>query len=82
MTLISHVKKNDAWMIDSGFSHNMTGDKSEFENLEHCNGGSLIFGNDETWYLKVKEYISLTNKLRCDNSYWIEGLKHKLLSVT
>ena len=29
MTLISHVRKNDTWIIDSGFSHHMTGDKKK-----------------------------------------------------
>ena len=26
MELISHVRKNDTWIIDSGCSHHMTGD--------------------------------------------------------
>ena len=30
MTLISHVSKNDTWIIDSGYSHHMTGDKTKF----------------------------------------------------
>ena len=34
MALISHVSKNDTWIIDSGFSHHMTGDKTNFEHFE------------------------------------------------
>ena len=30
MALISHVSKNDTWIIDSGCSHHMTGDKTKF----------------------------------------------------
>ena len=30
MALISHVSKNDTWIIDSGYSHHMTGDKAKF----------------------------------------------------
>ena len=30
MTLISHVSKNDTWIIDSGCSHHMTGDNFFF----------------------------------------------------
>ena len=31
MALISHVSKNDTWIIDSGCSHHMTGDKTKFD---------------------------------------------------
>ena len=31
--LITHVKNNDGWIIDSGCSYHMTGDTSKFENL-------------------------------------------------
>ena len=43
MTLISHVSKNDTWIIDSGCSHRMTGDKTKFEHFEHYDGGSVRF---------------------------------------
>ena len=35
MTLISHVSKNDTWIIDSGCLYHMTRDKSKFEHFEH-----------------------------------------------
>ena len=47
MTLISHISKNDTWIIDSGCSHHMADDKSKFENLVHYDGGSVRFGHDE-----------------------------------
>ena len=34
MALISHVSKNDTWIIDSGCSNHMTGDKTKFEHFE------------------------------------------------
>ena len=49
--------------------------------MEHYDGGSVRFGNNEPCCIKGKGYISLTNGLRCDNSYWVEGLEHNLLSV-
>ena len=76
--LISHVRKNDTWIIDSGFSHHMTRDRIFFE---HYDGGGVRFGNNEPCCIKGKGHISLTNELVCDNSYWVEGLKHNLLSV-
>ena len=44
-------------------------------------GGSVRFGNNETFCIKGKGRISLTKELVCDNAYWVEGLKHNLLSV-
>ena len=49
--------------------------------MEHYDGGSKRFGNNEPCGIKGEGCISLTNELRCDNSYWVEGLKHNLLSV-
>ena len=66
MALISHVSKNDTWIIDSGCSHHMTRDRTKFEHFQHHEG---------------KGHILLTNELVCDNSYWVEGLKNNLLSV-
>ena len=43
MTLISYVIKTDTWIIDSGCSYHMTGDKSKFEHFEHYDGGSVKF---------------------------------------
>ena len=81
MALISHVRKNDAWIIDSGCYHHMTSDKTKFENFEDYDGGSVRFGNNEPCYIKGKGRILLSKELICDNAYCVEGLKHNLLSV-
>ena len=81
MALISHVSKNDTWIIDNGCSHHMTGDKTKFDHFEDYDGGSVRFGNNEPCYIKGRGRISLTKELICDNAYWVKGLKHNLLSV-
>jgi hypothetical protein len=81
MELISHLRKNDTWIIDSGFSHHMTRDKTKFENMEPYNRGSVRYGNNEPCFIEGKKCISLTNELVCENAYSVEGLKHNLLSV-
>ena len=81
MTLVSHVRKNDTWIINSGYSQHMTRDKTKFEHFENYDGGSVRFGNNEPSCIKGKVHISLTNELVCDNAYWVEGLKHNLLNV-
>ena len=63
MTLISHVSKNDTWIIDSVCSHHMTSDKTKFEHFEHYDGGSIRFGNNEPCCIKGKGRISLTKEL-------------------
>ena len=45
-TLVSYVTKSDKWIINSGCSHHMTGDKSKFITLENYNGNYVRFGND------------------------------------
>ena len=81
MALISHMRKNDTLIIDSGCSHHMTGDKAKFKNFEDYDDGSVRFGNNEPYCIKGRGRISLSKELICDNAYWVEGLKHNLLSV-
>ena len=59
----------------------MARDKENFEHIEHYDGGSVRFGNNESCCIKGKGRISLTKEPICDNAYWVEGLKHNLLSV-
>lgn len=42
-SLISHIRKNYRWIIDSGSSHHMIGDTSKFERLIQYNGNSVNF---------------------------------------
>ena len=41
-TLISHVSRNDSWIIDSGCSHHMTGDLSKFEKFEEIDDDGTV----------------------------------------
>ena len=50
--LISHARKSDTWIIDSGCSHHMIGDKIKFEHFEDYDGGSVRFGNNEPCCIK------------------------------
>ena len=63
MALISHVRKNDTWIIDSGCSHHMTGDKTKFEHFEDYDGGSVRFRNNEAFCIKGRGRISLTKEI-------------------
>ena len=66
-----YVSKGDRWIIDSGCSHHMTGDKSKFQTLEYYKENCVKFGNDAPCLVKGKGSIRLTNKIKCDNTYWV-----------
>lgn len=76
------MSKGDRWIIDSGCSHHMTGDKSKFETMEPYKVSCVKFGNDAPCLVKGKWLIQLTDKIKCDNIYWVEGLEYNLLSVS
>ena len=76
--LVTCVNKNDKWIIDSGRSHHMIGDKSKFITLTCYYGNSVIFGNDAPCLIKGKGSIKLTDKISCDNAYYVEGLNYNL----
>ena len=78
-TLVSCVNKNDRWIIDSGCSHHMIGD---IITLNYYDGNSVRFGNDAPCLIKVKGSIKLTEKILCDNYYYVEELNYNFLSVS
>lgn len=65
--LISHINKNYSWIIDSGCSHHMTGDKQKFVKLEDYDRGYVRFGNDAPYLVKGKGSITLLDNARCDD---------------
>ena len=58
-TLVTYMKKIKKWIIDSGFSHHMTGDKSNFITFTQYDGNSVRFGNNAPCQIKGKGSINL-----------------------
>lgn len=58
----------------------MIGDKSKFFFKEY-NGGLVRFGDDKAFLIKGKGTISFDGKNNNENVYYVEDLKHYLLSV-
>ena len=62
-TLVTYMNKNDKWIIDSGCSHHMTGDKSKFTSFTQYDGNSVRFGNNAPCLIKGKGSIRHTEKI-------------------
>ena len=62
IALVTCMNKNDKWIIDNGFSHHMTREKSKFITLTNYGGNSVRFGNDAPCLIKWKGSIKLTKR--------------------
>ena len=82
IVVVTCVNKNDRWIIDNGCLHHMIREKSKFITLNCYEGNSVRFGNDAACLIKGKGSIKLTNKILCDNAYYVRGLNYNLLIVT
>ena len=78
--LISQVEKKD-WIIDSGCSHHMTGDMRKFVKFRSHDGEIIRLGNNVAYHVIGIGSITLDGKTYTDDVYFVDGLKHNLLSV-
>ena len=76
-------KKTSPWVLDSGCSSHMTGDKEKFSKLQQYEGGSVKFGNNDGAKICGKGSVQImANKIRSDDVLYVSGLRHNLLSVS
>ena len=59
----------------------MTGDMSKFVKFRNHVGGIVKIGNNATYYIIGIGSITLDRKTNTDDVYFVDGLKHNLLSV-
>ncbi|KAE8676439.1 hypothetical protein F3Y22_tig00111614pilonHSYRG00169 [Hibiscus syriacus] len=78
--------KND-WIVDSGYSNHMTGDKQKLQNLSEYNGGRVVVTADNSRLpithigktIVTPRYN--TNQVQLQDVYHVPGMKKNLLSV-
>ncbi|KAE8736454.1 PLAC8 family protein [Hibiscus syriacus] len=78
--------KND-WIVDSGCSNHMTGDKQKLQNLSEYNGGRVVVTGDNSRLpithigktIVTPRYN--TNQVQLQDVYHVPGMKKNLLSV-
>ena len=51
IALVTQVEKKSNWIIDSGFSHHMTGDMNKFVKFRNHDGGIVRVGNNATCHI-------------------------------
>ncbi|XP_022007712.1 uncharacterized protein LOC110906973 [Helianthus annuus] len=81
---VEEVIKNDCWYLDSGCNNHMTGDKNLFIKLNESERREVRTGDDK--WLEVLGCGDLNIRIkghekRVPNVFYVEGLKHNLLSV-
>lgn len=74
--------RHQSWYLYSGCSRHMTGRKSMFQSLEHRDGGSVKFGGNQKGKIAGSGTIGNGNLPSISNVLYVEGLTHKLLSIS
>ena len=69
------------WIIDSGCSSHMTGDKALLSNMVEKAGPWVTFGDDNKGFKKGHGNLEIGNFV-IENISLVDGLKHNLLSVS
>lgn len=73
-TTLKARSKEASWILDSGCTSQMTGDKSRLQNVNTFNGGSVRFGNNDGAKIVGKGSLSLNEgKIRCNNIFYGMG---------
>ena len=68
-----HSKEKDFWIIDSGFSRHMIGDRKKFDKLINYKGGNVSFGDDSSRQIKVLGSLMLSEKIAIHDVYYVDG---------
>jgi len=78
----NNLGNKQLWYFDSGCSRHMTGEKSNFLSLTASEGGSVAFENGKSGTVVGIGKIGESLSHLIDNVYFVDGLKHNLLSVS
>nr|ABA97191.2 retrotransposon protein, putative, Ty1-copia subclass [Oryza sativa Japonica Group] len=77
------ARKENVWIVDSGCSRHMTGDKNWFSSLKRASKTeSIIFGDAATSAVLATGMVKVNDKFELKNVALVEDLKYNLLSVS
>ena len=77
-----HSKEKDLWIIDSGFSRHMIGDKMKIDKLINYKGDNASFGDDSSRKKRGLGYLMPSDKMSIHDVYYVDGLKYNIISVS
>src|ERR1043165_7347684 len=72
--------KENKWVVYSGYSRHMSGEKQIFTKIDPLDGGHIKFGNNVTG--KVVGIGKVGKDFKFDHVLLVKGLKHNFLSVS
>jgi len=70
------------WYLDSGWSKDMTGDKSKFVNINFKQEEHVSYGDNNKGKILGRGTIEDKNNFLVHDVLYVEGLKHNLLSIS
>ncbi|CAN1149827.1 Retrovirus-related Pol polyprotein from transposon TNT 1-94 [Linum perenne] len=70
------------WILDSGCSHHMTGNKNLFMNINYTNKGSVTLGDNSSCKIIGIGSIGNGNDVILNKVMLVKGLKHNLISIS
>ena len=80
MCLAAKIKSTQ-WIIDSGCTRHMCGDKTQFKSLKLKRGGGVTIGDSKTLPILGKGKVG-NDTASISNVRFVKGLKYNLLSVS
>ena len=80
MCLAARVKSTQ-WILDSGCTRHMSGDKAQFLSLQMKKGGRVTIGDSKTLQILGKGKIG-NKHISIDKVQYVKGLKYNLLSIS
>lgn len=82
---IEECNKEDVWLLDNVCDNHMTGNKEFFSSLDSNIESEIKLGDDHLVDALAKDIVTVLNKHNetkdISNVYYVQGLKHNLLSV-
>ena len=79
--LVYQVERKYDWIINSGCSDHMTVDMNKVFKFREHDGGIVRVCNNVAYHIIGIRSITLDGKTNINDVYFVDGLKHNLLSV-